>query len=184
VVKNANVSPRRLIKLFLIAMGSFVILGLLAVLMMASSPAMSAIGWHIRHGDTVTVEGHIFRVPFSYDVTSNGSNSEIQIARYPGLFDGASWVTVEAKGKVFQTEDALAWQTQVISAVNTAPKPDSRLYPESVHGRQLTFICVRNDLQGVAETLICHAAGTNLGVSTTASNKYRREVREILETSR
>jgi hypothetical protein len=181
---DTKVSFKRIIKVLAIIMGSFFVLGWSALLILSCLPAMRAIAWHLRNGNTVVVEGHTFHAPLLYEVNWDAPKTTVDIVRYPGLIEGASLVYIVAKGKIFEIADALKWQAQLTGIINSRAKPADRFYPATIHGKQLTFICVHNDVAGFGESFMCHAVGTNLSVSTTASYKYRDEARAIFETSR
>ena len=180
--KQFAVNPLRLAKLFGIVVGSIILLVVIAAVSMAEWPLVTAILWHMRNGHTVALEGHSFRVPLLYEPEVSKGGKQIDIIEYPRLLSGIASVTVESNPKVFDSASADRWQAQLIAVTSNRPNSPTQTIPVTLHGKNLTFVCV--DLVFIGgESLLCHAAGTSLTVSTIALPGRIKETRAVLETS-
>ena len=137
---------------------------------------------NMRNGNTVALEGHTFHVPLLYEPEVSKGGKQIDIFEYPRLLSGAASVTVESNPKVFDSASADRWQAQLIAVTSNRPNSPTQTIPVTLHGKKLTFVCVDLLFMG-GESLFCHAAGTSLTVSTTASPTRIKETRAVLETS-
>ena len=180
--KQFEVNPLRLVKLFGIVVGSITLLGVIAVVGMAEWPLVTAILWHMRNGNTVALEGHSFHVPLLYEPEVRKGGKQIDIFEYPRLLSGAASVTVESNARVFDSESLDRWQAQVINVTSNRPNSSTRSIPVTLHGKKLTFVCVDLVFFG-GESLLCHAVGTGLAVSTMAAPARIKETRAVLEMS-
>ena len=180
-LKWSAVSPFRLIKLFGIIIGSILLLEGIAVVGYAEWPLITSPLWHMLHGNTVEVEGHSFRVPLLYEPEVSEQGRQIDIIQRRRLFTAGSSLTIRSGSKMLDLGSINRWQTALIDTANNHRASTFRWLPLTLHGKKLTFICV--DLAVGGESLMCHAVGTGLTVSTWASPGHVEEIRAIVEGS-
>jgi hypothetical protein len=133
------------------------------------------------HGNSVELEGHSFRVPLIYEPDVSEGGKQIDIIQRRRLFTAGSSVTIRSGSKVLDLGSINRWQTALIDTANNHRVSTFRWLPLTLHGKKLTFVCV--DLRLDGESLICHAVGTGLTLSTWASPSHIQETRSIVEGS-
>ena len=180
--KQSAVDPVRLAKLFGVVIGSITLLAVIAVVGVAEWPLVTATLWHMRNGNNVELEGHLFRVPLLYEPESSKGGKQIDILQSPRLFSSGSSVTIESNSKVLDLGAASRWQSDLLGAIGTHRNDASRSTPLTLHGKKLTFVCV--DIAVVGDSLLCHAVGTGLTISTSAPSPTQiRDTRAMIATS-
>ena len=180
--KQTRVKPLRLLLLFGIAMGSITLLSLIGLICEAEWPSVRTIAWHIRHGKTVSLEGHAFQVPLLYEPEVTKRGKEIGLIEYPGLFGGIAAVTLDSTGKVLDETSTDHWRSTLMDLFNKHPNSFDRYTLETIRGTRLTFVCIV-DNSDLGQSLICHAVGTDLTAHTNASSNHIKDTRAVLETS-
>jgi len=180
--KEPRVKLIRLFLLFWIVIGSLTALGILGIVVAAEWPLVSALAWHIRNNNTVSLEGHTFKVPLLYEPEISKGGSRIDISEDRRLFTTGSFVTVESNSKLLDQTAVNRWQSALISALNQHPNSIVRTVPLTLHGKKLTFICV-DTIFVSQESLICHAIGSDITASTYAPSDRIEQTRAVLETS-
>jgi hypothetical protein len=164
--------------------------GLAAILALAIladesiDPARSAI-WHMRHGSTVSFDGHLFHLPLSWypePVTTPG-----QLNLRHAQFGGMTIDSVDLAMRPRSLNDQAATDTIRAETANLnqhEPASSASWAAETLRGRKLTFHCTMSTTAGAAETLICQAADSNLIVfALTAGRSQRTDALNIIETS-
>jgi hypothetical protein len=179
---RTSVSLKRVLVLFGIVIGSITALGIVAAIGMAEWPLVTALAWHLHHGNKVTMQGHIFQVPLLYEPEISEGGRQIEMVEYPRLMSGSASVTLESTGKVLNQAAVDQWQSSLMNVIRPHANEFERSLPLMLHGRKLAFVCIDNDFT-FGESLICHAVGTDITVSTNASKRYTKETRSVLETS-
>jgi hypothetical protein len=180
--KEPRIKLKRLLLLFGIVIGSITALGILGRVVIAEWPLVSALAWHMRNGNTVSLEGHTFKVPLMYEPEISKGGSQIDIAEDRRLFTIGSFISVESKSKLLDQTAVNRWQSALISALNQHSNNIARTVPLTLHGKKLTFICV-DTIFVSQESLICHAIGSDITASTYAPSDRIEQTRAILETS-
>jgi len=172
----------RLVALYFIITGVIASVVVLALAIDLSLPTFRAIGWHIRHGNKISFEGHTFHLPLLWNCDPN-HYKEIDISEDHSTFGGLSSIDIASKGTILDSATAYQQQARMIANFNRLSKSPDTMYAETIHGKRLEFVCARADMGPLGETLFCRAANTDISVIVTASPKYRAETRAILETS-
>lgn len=171
----------RLLWLFVIANICIVVLSVVGLVVWANISTVQAIGWHLRHGNKVALDGHIFHVPLLWNCTPDTRPKSLKLEEDHEILGGLNSIDLSATGKVLDSTAARRWQAEHIASVNrTAP---DTLSGEIIHGKHLEFVCLRNNIGGIGDSLFCRVSNTDLSVDVFASKKYRTETRAILETS-
>jgi hypothetical protein len=173
-----RVKPLRLLLLFGIAIGSITLLGLIG----SEWPLVSAIAWHVRNGNTVTVEGHTFHVPLPYEPEISNGGAQIEMIEYPRLLGGIAKVTIESTGKILDDTATNRWQSTLIDAIQKHATTDDSWETETIRGTRLTFTCIV-ETSKLGQFLTCQANGTDIYVSTSASSGHINDTRAVLESS-
>jgi len=180
--KEPRVKIRRLLQLFGIVIASITALGILAIIVVAEWPLVTAIAWHVHNGNTIAMEGHTFHVPLLYKPETSKGGRQIDIAENRRLFTTGSFVMVESGSKLLDQSAAYRWQSALTKALNQHPNTLVRTVPLTLHGEKFTFVCI-DTIFVSQESLICHVIGTDMTVSTYAPSDRIKQTRAILETS-
>ncbi len=180
--KEPRIKLRRLLLLFGIVIGCITALGIVAALVVAEWPLVTAIAWHIRNGRTVSLEGHTFNVPLLYEPEVSNGGTKIDIVEYPRMMGGIGSVTVESTAKILDEASIARWQSSLLQALNKHSNSSERNIPITLHGKKLTYICV-DWISPYQDSLICHAVGSDIAASTMASPERANQTRSILENS-
>ena len=171
----------RLILLFVIIIGSFFQIGIAGVVLKAYIPIFRSIGWRLRHGNKVAFDGHTFHLPFLWNCTPDDHLKSLELSEDHQLLPGLSSIDLSSTGRVLDSAAARRWQAEHIASSNrTVPNLTAS---EIIHGKRLEFVCTRQDIDGVLETLFCNVSNTDLSVIVITSGKYRSQARAVLETS-
>ncbi len=168
-------------------MGSITMFSLIGLVCVAEWPLITAIVWHIHNGNTVAIEGHVFRVPLLYEPEIAKGGAQIDMIEYPRLLGGNASVTVKSTGKTLDNAATDRWQSALINAIERHASEkhagwDDQWKAETIRGTRLTFACIVDTSQ-LGQFLTCQAEGTDLTVSTSASSDHIKDTRAVLETS-
>jgi len=180
--KQPRVKPPRFLLLLFVAFGCITLISLIGLVCMAEWPSVSAIAWHIRHGKTVTLEGHTFKVPLLYGPEISKGGAQIDMIEYPGLFNGIGTVTLESTGKILDETSTDHWRSTLMDLFNRHPNGSNHYAFETIRGTRLIFLCIV-DTSDSGQSLVCRAAGTDLTAHTNASSDHIKDTRAVLETS-
>ena len=180
---NQGFSLRRAIKLVSLTLGSTGMLLFLAIVIWVNWPLMKAWAWHAHNGSTLSFRGHTFVIPLRYEPEAINGGNEITMWEYPGLFtDGGSSVLLESNSKFRDQAAAQEWQSNLVRLLNQHEKSGELSVPLTIHSKSLTYLCIDTpDI--VAHSMMCHAVGSDISVSTTASPGHEKVVRSVIERS-
>ena len=147
------------------------------------SPALNATAWHLRHGNTVAFDGHIFHLPSSWYPDPDSHPGELDF-RHTALgsidLDTVHLTTTALKLDDQSLQDYYAKATAHFNGRSAIPDEWKQ---ETLTGRRLTFHCIASRPNGMLNLLACQAAGSTLRVNVVASDHSRVDALNILETS-
>ncbi|MBB5065972.1 hypothetical protein [Granulicella mallensis] len=172
----------RLLWLFVIANVSIFLLSVVGSVIWANISTVQAVGWHLLHGNKVAFDGHTFHVPLLWNCTPDGRHKGLELSEEHELLGGQSSIQMKSTGKVLDAPDVYRLRAEGIATLNRMKSPDT-YSSEIIHGKQLEFVCVRDDMGSLGETLFCKVSNTDISVTVSASKKYRIQARSILESS-
>lgn len=183
--KKPHSKRGRLILLVLEIWGGLTALAIIALLLFESTALINAALWHMRHGNTVSFDGHVFHLPRSWypDPDSHPGQFGLQHAQF-GSVD-ISHITLATRPQTLNGQAAVDLIAAMTAHLNQHELvPLNRWTNETLRSRTLTFHCAMQSTQGFEETLICQAADSNLTIlEITGGSSARAEALNILETS-
>lgn len=148
-------------------------------------PYVRTLAWHLRHGYTASIAGHTVDVPLDMAPDAASTATELKIISLPPIFRGGmTFITAEAKGPIRDAPEIITRQKAVIEGVQQRARHPWNLTREDIQGQHLRFLCLRDDIGGMGESLTCMVPGTNLTVSTMAAHDVKATPRKILDTMR
>lgn len=184
MLKKTFKKHSRLILLLLEIWGVLTALAIIALLVFESLAPLHAAIWHVRHGSTVSFDGHLFHLPLSWypdPVTTPGELS-LHHAQFGGV--SVSNIALAIYPKTLNDQAATDRIAVMTGSLNKSQSNSDRWTVETLRGRKLTFHCTVSTIEGVEESLTCQAADSNLTVIALAVGRTARtETLNILETS-
>jgi hypothetical protein len=182
--KNPHSKRGRLILLLLEIWGGLTALAIIALLLFESMALINATLWHMRHGNTVSFDGHLFHLPLSWypgPVTTPGELN-LHHAQFGGV--SISNIALAIYPKTLSNQAATDRIAVMTGSLNKSQPNSDRWIAETLRGRKLTFHCTVSTVAGVEESLTCQAADSNLTVIALAVGRTARtQALDILETS-
>ena len=174
---------KRLTLLFVAICGGIIVILLLVITAEASGPIHAAI-WHMRHGNTVSFDGHRFHLPLLWypDPDSHPGQFGIQRAQFGSM--AFSHITLATEPRQLDDHAAINDIAVMTAHLNKHElDPSSRWTTEALQGRSLAFHCTMQTSNGAEETLICQAAGSNLRVlAITMGRSAHTQALDVIET--
>lgn len=194
LLKKLSTKLGRLALLFMAIMGQIDMILMAATVAERSSftftyeakPALRAVAWHIRHGDTVTYDGHAFHLPAYWYPEPNRQVGGIDLHFAP--FGSLSLDSVHlATGQKRDGQTLHAEFAKTADHLNERSTIPNQWRVETLQGRNLTFQCLASDSPMLPpmmlHTLTCQASDSNLRVTLFTSTKSHTAALNILETS-
>ena len=174
----------RLILLVLEIWGGLTALAIIVLVVFESLVPIHAALWHMRHGSTVSFDGHLFHLPLSWypdPVTTPGELS-LRHAQFGGI--SVSSITLAIRPQALNDQAANDKVAAMTGSLNQHEATSDTWTPETLGGRKLTFHCTMSTIAGVEESLICQAADSNLtAIVLAVGSAARTQALDILETS-
>lgn len=141
--------------------------------------------WHARHGKTVSFAGHQLDLPLMVSPSQDSRGTELEIVGPPPLFhQGTLNISLDTKGTSRSAPEIAQRQTAVLDGIRQRTRHPWNEVREDIHGQHLTFLCLRDDIGGLGESLTCQIPDSNLIVSTMAGPRQAVKVRAILNSMR
>jgi hypothetical protein len=182
--KKPHSKRGRLILLILEIWGGLTALAIIGLLLFESTALFSATLWHMRHGNTVSFDGHLFHLPLAWypdPVTTPGELS-LHHAQFGGV--SISNIALAIYPKTLDDQAATDRIAAMTGNLNKSQSSSDTWTAETLRGRKLTFHCTVSTIAGVEESLTCQAADSNLTVIALAVGQTARtQALDILETS-
>lgn len=164
--------------------GSLAALAIIVLLVVESLGPINAFLWHMRHGNTITFDGHTFHLPRSWYPEPAASPDELFLHRAQFGGASASSVALAIYPKTLDDQAASDRITAMTGSLNKIQSDSNMWIAETLRGRKLTFHCAVSTLAGVEESLTCQGANSNLTVIAIAiGHTARTQTLDILETS-
>lgn len=174
----------RLILLILEVWGGLTALAIIALLLFESMALINATLWHMRHGNTITFDGHLFHLPRSWYPEPATAPGELFLRRAQFGGVSVSSIALAIYPKTLDDQAASDRIAAMTDSLNKIQSNSDMWTAETLRGRELTFHCTVSTLAGVEESLTCQAANSNLTVIAIAVGRTARaEALNILETS-
>lgn len=183
MLKKPSTSLGRILFLLAIAYGGFTAIALIALLGMKAEEPLHAIAWHARHGNTVTYDGHLFHLPALWYPQPGSRPAELTLVRARFSSLGLNHIDLRMAPVRMDRTAATDSMARMADQFNRLSNSPDDWKAETLHGRSLEFHCIMSSTQGIAETLECQAADSNLAMSIMAFGSARTEALNILETS-
>ncbi|SEG35396.1 hypothetical protein SAMN05421819_2642 [Bryocella elongata] len=183
-------TPRPLIKRLLRLLALFVIvcatLMIVGITWLIGPDYVRPLWWHARHGKTVSFAGHQLDLPLMMSPEQDDRSTELEIVGPRPLFhDGMILhIGLDTKGQVKSAQEIAQRQTAVLDGIRLRARHPWSQVREDIHGQHLTYLCLRDDIGGLGESLTCQIPDSSLIVSTMAGPQQVREVRAILNSMR
>lgn len=174
----------RLALLLIEIWGSLTALAIIALLVFESLAPINAFLWHMRHGNTVSFDGHVFHLPRSWYPEPAAVPGELFLRR--AQFGGASVssIALAIYPKTLDDQAASDRIAAMTGSLNKIQSSSNTWTAETLRGRKLTFHCTVSTLAGVEESLTCQAADSNLTlIAIAVGPTARSQTLDIIETS-
>ena len=173
--KQPRVKLSRLLTLFVIANVALAGLAALFLVFKLAQPTMSALVWHLRHGNKFVLEGHTFVLPLRWNCTLVRYREWNLSEDHPSSH-GESSIAINATGTVMDIDAIKRYQSVMFAGVN--PAATGLLKTETLHGKRLAFICMAGPN---GDLLLCRIPNTDISIIAGASGSGMAETRAILE---
>jgi hypothetical protein len=175
----------RLAVRFIAVCGGLTAILVLVILGFESTGPFHAAVWHMRHGSTVSFDGHRFHLPFLWypDANNHPGQFGLQRAQFGSIaFDHITLATVP---RGLDNQAATGQIAAMTAHLNSGElTPSSRWTTEQLSGRALVFRCTMQTTDGAQETLICQAVDSNLRIlALTMGRAAHTGALNIIETS-
>jgi hypothetical protein len=175
----------RLALLFIAVCGGLTAMLVLVILGFESTGPIHAALWHMRHGSTVSFDGHRFHLPLLWypDPGNHPGQLDLQHAQFGSVaFDHITLATVPRQLDSQAAADDIAAMTAHLNDHELTPS--SRWTIEKLNARTLVFQCTMQTTDGTEETLICQAVDSNLRIlALTMGRAAHTGALNIIETS-
>jgi len=185
LLKKISTRLGRFTLLFIAICGGLTATLALALLAYESVDPIESALWHMRHGSTVSFDGHLFHLPLSWypELATTPGQLNLRHARFGGItVDSVTFAMRPRSLNEQAATDKIAAETANLN--RHEPSSSVRWTPETLRSRQLTFHCTMSSTAGAEETLICQADDSNLTVfALTTGPSARTGALNIIETS-
>ena len=178
--KEPRVKLTRLLILFGIVSAGLVALAYLILGLDMCVPTLSAVGWHVRHGNKFVLEGHTFHVPLRWNCIQTHYKEWELSEDHSFSQRPSSSVTLSSAGPLL--DEAAISRLEANAMTQSLPSLGSKSL-EIINGKKLQFRCMRMDMRKFGDVLFCRVPNTNISVTTSALAQDETETRAILETS-